>query len=193
MGGLSLSQPVQPKMSLKKRATARSRGRVAAANAEYVPPEFILPPANRVPAQPQTRGHYSPNGTYHVDGIVEQVPNANNSAAVVDFSRYGYSAVKPPREKSASKSNIRKTKKYRGVIKPENWEYYERAVEEIDVPPLFHPFTGQLITKEEDAIDILQHAIDILEGLIEKAVRRAYTLKKLNKKRASSVKPKAGV
>lgn len=193
MGGLSLSQPVQPKMSLKKRTTAKSRARLAAANAEYVPPEFILPPANRVPAQLPTRGHYSPNGTYHVDGIVEQQPNANNSAAVVDFSRYGYSSVKSPREKGATKSNIRKTKKYRGVIKPENWEYYERAVGEIEVPPLFHPLTGQPITKEEDAIDILQHAIDMLEGLIEKAVHRAYTLKKQNKKRASSVKPKAGV
>lgn len=193
MGGLSLSQPAQPKMSLKKRTTAKSRARLAAPTGEYVSPEFIPPPANRVPAQPQTRGHYSPNGTYHVDGIVEQVPYANNSAAVVDFSRYGYDAIKPSRVKAPSKYNARKTKKYRGIITPENWEYYERAVGEIEVPPLFHPLTGQPITKEEDAIDILQAAIDMLEGLIDKAVRRAYTLKKQDKKRASSVKPKAGV
>jgi hypothetical protein len=193
MGGLSLSQPAQPKMSLKKRATAKSRVRLVAPTGEYVPPEFILPPANRVPAQPQTRGHYSPNGTYHVDGLVEQAPYANNSAAVVDFSRYGYSGAKPPREKAASKFNARKTKKLRGVIKPENWGYYERAVGEIQVPPLFHPLTGEPLNPEEDALDILQHAIDMLEGLIEKAVRRARTLKRQNLKRASSVKPKAGV
>ena len=170
-------------MVLKKRMTAKSRARLPTPNTNSLLPNFIAPPANRVPAQPPTRGHYTPDGTYHVDGIVEQEPYGNNNAPVVEFSRYGYNTAGSVRRKTASKSNARKTKKWRSIIKPENWEYYEKAVGEIEVPPLFHPLTGLPIGKDEDAIVIFEDATNMLNGLIDKAVRRAYTLKKEAKKR----------
>jgi hypothetical protein len=193
MAGLSLSQAVQPKMSLKKRTTAKSRLRAVAPTANYVLPEFNPPPANRIAPQPLTRGYYSPSGEFHTEGLVNAVPAENGSPQGVNFSRFRFNTTRVPREGRHAKSTGRKTKKLRGVIQPENWGYYERAVGEIQVPPLFHPLTGEPLNPEEDALDILQDAIDMLEGLIEKAVRRARTLKRQNLKRASSVKPKSGV
>jgi hypothetical protein len=189
---LFLGSPA-PVMSLKKRTTAKSRKPTAVPAANYVPPEFNPPPANRIQPQPHTYGHYSPGGTYYTNGLVEPLPYGNNSPQEVNFSRFGYTASKAPTKNVHRKLKGRKTKKIRGVVQPENWGYYERAVAEIEVPPIYHPLTGRELTREDDAIDILENTVEMLEGFIDKAVRRARTLKRQNLKKATGIKPKAGV
>jgi len=169
------------KMKLKKGRTAKFTSDFPSNN---VSAGFNPPPANKVPAQPLTYGHYSPGGTYHVDGNVNPLPYGNNSPQVVDLNKFRLNRVKQP-----SKSRRSRTVKRRKLIHPEDFPYYEKAVAEIEVPPLYHPLTGQLIISE-DAIDVYKDAINMLEGLIDKAVNRAYTLKKRNKK---NIKPKAGL
>jgi hypothetical protein len=175
MAALSLSAPPAQKMELKKRGTARLRKSVGALPTMTGSPIFNPPPADRVARQPLTYGHYNRNGTYYPDGVVEPAPLGNNSPQEVAHSKFHFNSVRVPRN--------RKTKKSRKLVQPEDWKYFEMAVAEIDVPPIFHPLTGQPISKEEDAIDILKETSDMLEGLIDKAISRSRRLKHLNLKR----------
>ena len=105
-----------------------------------------------------------------------------------------------------AKSRVRKTAgrtRRRLTYNPENIKYMEIASKDVEVPKLYDPFTGDKIPDEEDPMEKIGKAHQMLEDLLADTIEKAYKLKKANLKRASlkrgslkrvsRSKPKAGV
>ena len=179
---LTLSEPV---MRLKKSRTSKKRVTIAPKPAPGSPVGFNPPAPSPKPQQP-TFGEYSPGGTYHAKGQVSPASPSNS----------------PPRSprhlqfKTTAKSRVRKTAgrtRRRLTYNPENIKYMEIASKDVEVPKLYDPFTGDKIPDEEDPMEKIGKAHQMLEDLLADTIEKAYKLKKASLKRASRSKPKATV
>ena len=179
---LTLSEPV---MRLKKSRTSKKRVTIAPTPAPGSPVGFNPPAPSPKPQQP-TFGEYSPGGTYHAKGQVSPASPSNS----------------PPRSprhlqfKTTAKSRVGKTARRtrrRLTVNPENIKYMELASKDVEVPKLYDPFTGDKIPDEEDPMEKIGKAHQMLEDLLADTIEKAYKLKKASLKRASRSKPKATV
>jgi hypothetical protein len=181
---------------LKKGAAKSTRKAVGSPKATpYVPPAFNPPPAN-LPSRPLTFGNYNRSGNFHVRGTVAPTaPNASlegASARPNNFLTFG--AVRPPGESRVRTARAHKTAKKLRTMPQENMKYLEIASKEfLPLPELYDPFTGRKFDPEEDPQPEIDRAHDMLNDILDAAIRRAYTLKKRNLKRSTRTKPKAGV
>jgi len=180
-----------------KKGAAKSTRKAAVVSpvAPYVPPAFNPPPAN-LPSRPLTFGNYNRSGNFHVRGTVApKAPNASlaeGNARPNNFLTFG--AVRPPGETRVRTARAHKATKKLRTMPQENMKYLEIASKEfLPLPELYDPFTGRKFGPEEDPQLEINRAHDMLNDILDAAIRRAYTLKKRNLKRSTRTKPKATV
>lgn len=180
-----------------KKGAAKSTRKAAMLSpaAPYVPPAFNPPPAN-LPSRPLTFGNYNRSGNFHVKGTVAPTALAasleEGNAKPNNFLTFG--AVRPPGETRVRTARAHKTAKKLRTMPQENMKYLEIASKEfLPLPELYDPFTGRKFETEEDPQPEIDRAHDMLNDILDAAIRRAYTLKKRNLKRSTRTKPKATV
>jgi len=130
-------------------------------------PGFNPPLPNAAPTS-MRRGYYNNNGAFHDEGSA-RIPTLLPTAQVE-------AQVQPTRKRTVKKVQMSNS----------NWDYMNEAAQQfLPLPELYDPFTGRKYHPDEDPHVEIERAYFMLEDIINKARRRAKSMKAATRRKST--------
>jgi len=161
------------KLRIKIPKARRQTARTKKPSVVYEGEPGFNPPQPNGPPKSMRRGYYNSNGTFHNEG----------SARISTL-------LPTPQVESQAQAQPSKTTRKRTIKKVEmsnsNWNHMNEASQQfLPLPELYDPFTGRKYHPDEDPHVEIERAYFMLEDIINKAKRRAKSMKAATRRKST--------